>query len=402
MKNKFINQGILLFIITTMLSCAPLTAGVKEFRDGKEYSKRLIFGEAVKKYSEAIKKNPDYWKFYVYRGEAYEKLNQIDLAIHDLSQGLKLIPNVDTWYGKLPRDEWATVYMRRGSLYHETNSYDQAIQDYNKALELDPQCVEAYFYRAVTKEKMNKLSESVEDYSKAINLMAKMMSNISGLMKDKVYLNRANVYRSLNKLDLALADNNQAIEIDGSWYAFFSRGTTHSKIGNLKEAITDFDKSIKIKPSINAYLYRASVRLITNCDLKKVLEDYYSILDIVIIDSDTRHLVYNQIAWILATATDDDIRNSEKALEYAQRAVEIKSDCESFDTLAVALTGCGKFEEAINIHKQAIDLCKSNSPELLLEVEKHLENYKLKKSLRKECPGLEIEKEQLHKWQSEL
>lgn len=400
MKYRFVTPWISLLIVMTVLSCTTLT-GLQEFRDGKEYSKQLNYGEAVKKYSEAIKKNPDYWEFYVYRGAAYGNLNQIDLAIHDLSYGLELIPMIDTWYGELPRDEWASIYLRRGILYHENNFYDQAIQDYKEAIDLNPQCVDAYFYRAVIKEKMNKLSDAVEDYSKIIDFMSKSASGISDSVKVKVFLNRANLYRGQNKLDLALADNNQAVEMDGGWYAFFSRGTTYCKIGNFKRAITDFDMSVEIQPSINAYLYRASARLVTTCDLKKILEDYYSILDIVLIDSGTRHLVYNQIAWILATATDGGIRDSEKALEYAQKAVEIKADCRSLDTLAVTFAGNGHFDEAINIHKRALELCKMDNPELLSEIEKHMENYKIKKALREKCPGAEIERNQLYKWRSE-
>ncbi|MBU1342567.1 MAG: tetratricopeptide repeat protein [Proteobacteria bacterium] len=402
MPKKIIKMVFVLLIITPILSCT-VRKGWQELRAGKEYAKRSDYRRAIKKYSEMIEKNPDYWKVYVYRSVAYEEINKIDLAIVDLSSGLKLIPKIDKGYGKLPRDEWALIYVKRGTLYHKTNFYNKAIDDYDKALELDPQCIGAYFYRAGTKEKINQLSAAIEDYSKTVDMMSKLLSGISNSEKSMVYLNRAIIYRKQNKFDFALADHHRAIKIDGSAKAFLSRGITLCKMENFEKAISDFDKSIKINPSDEtAYIYRASTRLITNCDLKKILEDYYSVIGIRNIDDDTRQLVYNQIAWLLATAADDNIRDREKAVAYAQKAVGIKADCRSLDTLAVAFAGNGKYEDAINTHRQAIDICRSSNPELLSEVEKHLENYNLKKEFREDCPGVEIEKAQLRKWQSEL
>ena len=399
MKKKFINTMLLLFLITPILSC---TTGMEEYSAGREYDRQQDYRNAAKKYSEAIKRYPDHWELYVYRSVAYEKINKIDLAIIDMSTSLKLIPKKEKWYQKVSRERWALNYIRRGTLYHKKNSYVLAINDYDKALELKPHFA-AYFYRAVTKEKMNKIPAAIEDYSKVVNIMSKFLSGVSDSDKIRVYLNRANLYRKQNKLNLALADNNQAIKIDGSWKAFLERGVTQLKIGNFEKAISDFDKSIKINPSDKiAYLYRSNTRLITSCDLKKVLEDYYSVIDIKNIDDDTIQLAYNEIAWILATATNDNIRDEKKALIYAKKSVEIKADCKNLDTLAVAFAACGRFEDAINTHKRAINFCKSTNPELLSEVQKHLKNYRLKKALREECPGARITMDQLREWQNEL
>ncbi len=399
MQKIIIKTLILLFITTPILSCTA-TYEMKELHAGRDYDRQSDYENAVKKYSEAIEKDPDYWKIYFYRGLAYQSTNEIDLAITDLSTALKLIPQIDKQYSKLPLDKWALIYMRRGTLYHKKNLYDLAINDFNHALELDPKCIGAYFYRGVTKEKIDELPAAVEDYSKTVSMMSKVFSGVFDSGKIMAFLHRANVYRKQNKLNLALADNNRAIEIDGTAEAFFSRGTTQIKMENFKKAISDFNKSIKINPSNeNSYLYRASVRLITTCDLKKVLEDYYSVINIKSIDDDTRQLAYNQIAWILATAADDRIRDGEKALIYTRKSIEIKANCRNLDTLAVAFAECGKFENAANTHKNAVLLCKENNPELLTAIEKHLEYYELKKPIREECPGAEVEMEQLRKWQ---
>ncbi len=184
---------------------------------------------------------------------------------------------------------------------------------------------------------------------------------------------------SRNKLNLALADNKLAIKIDGNWNTFFSRGVTHYKMENFQKAINDFDNSIRLNPSVeNAYLYRASVRLITSCDLRKVLEDYYSVTHIEDIDDEIRMFTYNSIAWILATTIDESVRDRKEALLFAKASVEIQANCQNLDTLAVAFAECGKFEEAIDTHKKAVEVCKLNNPELIPDLEEHLKNYMLK------------------------
>ncbi len=361
---------LLLSVFASTLSCASIK-GADELMAGTKYLRKSHYEHAIEKLSEGIEKNPEHWKFYFYRGEAYQKTDKIDLAINDLSKSLKLIPEIKVWYSKLPVGAWALIYVRRGTLYQKQSFYDLAIDDFNQALELDPQCDAAFFYRAATKEKMNRLSAAIEDYSKVVDMMSKFFSGISDSDKSRVY---------------------------------FERGAIYARMEKFEKAISDFDNSIKINPAIaeNAYLYRASVELITSCDLEKVLEDYYSVVDIETIDDDTRQLAYNQIAWILATAADASIRDGEKALIYARKSVKIQANCRNFDTLAVAFAESGKFENAIDTHKKAVAVCKLKNPELLTAVEKHFENYEAQKALREECPGAEIEWEQLRKWRKGL
>ena len=398
MKKGFINLAIIFLLIMSTFSCAT-GKGSKEREAGKKYYRQADYVMAVIKYSEAIKKNSDYWKLYFYRGIAYQKLNKIDLAIADLGTCLKLIPKSETWYGKMASDERALIYVRRGMLYHKKNEYKLAIDDYNEALELDSQTVGAYFYRGVTKGKMNLLSEAIEDYSKAVNMMSKILSGISDSEKIRIYRNRAKLFLKQGKADLALSDINSALEINpNSANLYEKRGIIYAKIGAFEKAIHDLDKAIEIAPSYNAYTWRAGVRLIASCDLKKVLEDYHSVIDMKNVNNDILLKVFNDVAWILATASDNAVRNPEKAAEYAKKSIAIKSDLGNLDTLAVAFAGCGKFEEAINTVNQAIDLCKSERSEALSELEKHLETFKLKKDLREECPARKQIQETLQTW----
>ena len=59
---------------------------------------------------------------------------------------------------------------------------------------------------------------------------------------------------------------------------------------------------------------------------------------------------------MLATASDAKIRNPARALELAQKAVELTSfeDADKLDTLAAALAANGKFADAISRQEEAL------------------------------------------------
>ena len=66
----------------------------------------------------------------------------------------------------------------------------------------------------------------------------------------------------------------------------------------------------------------------------------------------------NNLAWLLATSNDPQLRNAEEAVRWAQRAAEMTGD-ESpvvLDTLAAAHGAAGRFDQAVEAAKKAIDL----------------------------------------------
>jgi Zn-dependent protease with chaperone function len=68
----------------------------------------------------------------------------------------------------------------------------------------------------------------------------------------------------------------------------------------------------------------------------------------------------NNLAWLLATSENNDLRNPQKALEYARKAIALKKTPYIWDTLAEALYANGRITEAINAEKQALKLDPGN------------------------------------------
>ena len=92
---------------------------------------------------------------------------------------------------------------------------------------------------------------------------------------------------------------------------------------------------------------------------------------------------YNNKAWVLATCADRRFRNGGQAVRLAQKAVELKPDVVSLDTLAAAYAAVGNFDAAVDTQKKAIQkllLADRNSeiPRYL----PHLNAYKSGRPLR--------------------
>ena len=170
-----------------------------------------------------------------------------------------------------------------------------------------------------------------------------------------------------------------AIEIiPRDYQAYNYRGVAWALMGKYDKALADYNKALEIRPRYaEAYNNRGFART-ENGDLSNALNDYARALEINPFFVDA----YNNKAWVLATSADQRFRDGGQAVELAQKAVELKPDVVSLDTLAAAYAAAGNFDAAVDTQKKAIQmllLADKNS-----EVPKyipHLNAYKSKQSL---------------------
>jgi len=85
------------------------------------------------------------------------------------------------------------------------------------------------------------------------------------------------------------------------------------------------------------------------------------------------HFAYNSLAWLYVTADDVKLRNPQKALQYASRAVELSDhkNAAEMDTLAHAYFQLGKLDDALTTEIAAAELDPKNE-----SIQKTLEDYR--------------------------
>jgi tetratricopeptide (TPR) repeat protein len=133
------------------------------------------------------------------------------------------------------------------------------------------------------------------------------------------YHGRGVAYLHKQQYDEAIASIGEAIRLDPkNDVALFDRGLAHWQSGDTKNAIADFSRAIEVNPRSDGAL--------------------------------------NGLAWALATAPQDDLRDGKKAAELAIQACELTEWKHPFpiSSLAAAHAEMGDFQQAIELQKKAM------------------------------------------------
>jgi serine/threonine-protein kinase len=165
-------------------------------------------------------------------------------------------------------------------------------------------------------------------YEEALRLYSEVIAadpaNISA------YLNRGNCYSELGQLDVALQDYELAIqqaqaigasENDPAMaYILYNRGYVYYKAKEYRKSLDDFEHIASINP------------------------DYPD--------------AQNHLAWILATCPLEHLRDSNRAIQFAQKeSARLKwKNAGTLDTLAAAFAAGRQFDRAVEWEQKAIEL----------------------------------------------
>jgi tetratricopeptide (TPR) repeat protein len=251
---------------------------------GAAYLFKLELEPAVADLNEAIRLQPNNALAYRWRAMAYWglRLQNIDtkafeaLGNKDGDAVLRLIVN--------PREAWE--YEARGYANYLAEKYDLAISDLDQAIRLDPQYFPAYTIRGAARNfKSHNWSNDagIKDMSEAIRLNPKFMGSylyrgvFLYLDKKGNYLDdiseairlapkgvilygiRGGIHSDLDKYDLAINDYSDAIRLGGKRYLKF-RADTYIKVDSYEAALRDYTEYIGYEPyEASNYTERAKI-----------------------------------------------------------------------------------------------------------------------------------------------
>jgi len=132
----------------------------------------------------------------------------------------------------------AVTYEFRGIAKEKKGDLNGAIADYDQAIRIGPKFSVPYYSRGMAKQKKGDLNGALADYNQAIQLNPKNAS---------AFINRGNVKLRKGDLNGATGDYNQAIKLNPKYgLAYRNRGLAKQKKGDLDGAIADFNQAIKL------------------------------------------------------------------------------------------------------------------------------------------------------------
>lgn len=160
-------------------------------------------------------------------GKKYTDPNKV---IEYLTQSIRLDPN-----------RAAGSYQNRGQVYSQIKQLDLAIADYDQAIRIDPNHVVAFYNRGVAYGKLKQLDRAIADYDQVIRLDPNFVN---------AYINRGNIYNTLKQPDRALVDFNKVISLDPkNALAYNNRGLSYKALKQLNLAMADYTQAIYFDPN---------------------------------------------------------------------------------------------------------------------------------------------------------
>jgi tetratricopeptide (TPR) repeat protein len=314
------------------------------------------FDDALAAVDKLIEQNPEDANALILQGEVFREMGKTDEAIAAFDAATKLAP------------ESPAPYQHRGEIYREKKEYGKAIAEFTKVLELQPGDVLPLVHRAEAYLFDGKLEEALADadavlekqqivaahrlrgeilaqlnrLDEAIEEMEQLTKSVPNQPELKIQLA---MYYLINKQPReAISEYDDVLLLDPeNFLALRSRGDAYLNVGQHAEAIADFEKALKVEAEDTTIL--------------------------------------NNLAWVLATSPQGDLRDGKRAVELATKACELTEYKmpHILSTLAAAFAESGNFDNAVEWSQKAVAM---DDPENDEQLAKELASYQKKQPWR--------------------
>ena len=237
--------------MTAMIRTDPGNAALYSAR-GNVWAHLGELDIAISDYNEAIRLNPT--TAYGNRGLVWRAKGEYDKAISDYSEALRRNPND------------AITYSNRGAAWTALGKHGKAIADFDQALRIDPTLASAYANRGNVWDEKGDHDKALADYTRALELKPKLVVAYNG---------RGLAWNAKREYDKALADFNQALRLDPNYAkAYVNRGLTRHDRGEFGMAIADYTEALRVDPQAAVTYFDRGAARCAEGDFVKAIADY--------------------------------------------------------------------------------------------------------------------------------
>ena len=263
-------------------------------------------------------------------------------ALHNLAHALSLTGNQRAalpYFNEVLR-RWPTYamgYFNRGCALAVQGKLEEATADFQAAIRCQPDYEEAYYHLACALVLQSRLEEARTNFLAALRCKPDYA---------EAHTKLGNLLWVQGATNEAMAHLNTAVTLrpdyeEGCYYL----GGALAREGQFAKAAAAFRSAIKAKPAYEA--------------------------------------AFNDLAWILATRPETQVRNVSEAIRCAERACELTHHANPLylDTLAVARSEAGQFSEATALTDEAVGLARAAGDKTLAaQLESRLSFYQAGRS----------------------
>lgn len=235
------------------------------------------YDRAIADFTEAIRIDAHRADGYADRAAAWKSKRDYGKALADYSEAITREPSSAAFYWRR-----AEARVQYAFSVGEPDGFTKAIDDCNRSIELDGEDPRAYHARGVARCRLSKVDDAIADQTQAIELDPDYVQayidrgyawNLKGLLvpRSRKTPRPAEVEACIAK---AIGDTSEAIRIDPKYaFAFWTRAMLWESKGDFDQAIADYSEAIRLEPGTAYYISRAEAWR-TKHDYDKAIVDY--------------------------------------------------------------------------------------------------------------------------------
>ena len=271
------------------------------------------------------------------------------------------------------KSKMPSLHHLTGSILERMGQLDEARKHYRQEIEVDSSHAESHNRLAVLSIREQRFDEALPH----LRVLATLRPD-----EATTHYNLALILKQIGQQEEALEHFRATLNIDRDFAdAHYHLGTALYNQQDTAAAIRHLREVIRLRPNAAQAYSDLGMALMDADNVAEAVELYRRALELQP-DSATAQ---NNLAWVLATHPDDELRNGEEAVQWAEKVCQ-QSGYTSFaalDTLAAALAEAGRFEEAAKTAKQAVSLARgANQDETVRQIEQRLQLYKTNEPYR--------------------
>jgi tetratricopeptide (TPR) repeat protein len=290
--------------------------------------------EALTCYNRSVEINPRYPEGQYNLGTTLLNRGMLDAAINHLKAALKGNPDFAT-----ARNNLGTALLSQGKL-------DEAATQFSKAIQSKPDYAQAYYNLGTVLVARSRPEEAVTQFARAIQLRPDYFN---------AYGNLGVALLRLGRYAEGITRFSQAVQLRPEDAPSRSNlGLALMEAGRPAEAVVQLSEALRLNSSDPTAHFNLATALSVRHQTKEAISHYRAAIGL----KPDFALALNNLAWILATDPNSDLRDSGEAVQLAQKACDLTGYKEAVPilTLATADASAANFPDAVALVQKAREL----------------------------------------------
>jgi tetratricopeptide (TPR) repeat protein len=231
-------------------------------------------------------------------------------------------------------------------LYLQLGRAEEAVAHFKASVTLKPLSAAAHFNLGTAQTRAGRLDEATAEYRQALRIKPDYAA---------AHNNLGSVLSSQGRLDEAIQQYREALADDPGYLAAHNNlGSALVSRGDPGEALPHFLEALRVSPEYRDAHYNIGHAYVLRGERATAIEHFRQV---VRLDPDWAPGL-SALAWLLATAPEDTLRDAGQAVPLAEHAADMtgKRDAKVLDVLAAAYADEGSFERALATAGAALEL----------------------------------------------